>query len=59
MSKKCPTKHKIAHPTKEAAQKHAGGLYARQGKVALVHVYKCSCGAWHVGGRRKRIGRRR
>ena len=56
---KCPTPTKIAHPSKAAAQRHAGSLYAREGKAALVKPYKCKCGAWHVGGRRKKFGRRR
>lgn len=57
-AKKCPTPAKNAHPTKADAQRHAGGLYAKHGKTAMVHVYKCRCGAWHVGGRRKARGRR-
>ena len=25
----------------------------------MIQVYKCRCGAWHLGGRRKKFGRRR
>lgn len=57
--RRCPTPRKIAHPDRAAAQRHANSLYAAEGKVAMVHVYKCRCGAWHVGGRRKARGRRR
>jgi hypothetical protein len=59
MAQRCPTPTKVAHPTETAAKRHAGGLYAKEGKVALVHPYKCKCGAWHIGGRRKKFGRRR
>lgn len=55
---RCPTPWKIAHPTKAAAAKHVRSLYAREGRAALVHAYRCPCGAWHVGGP-KRFGRRR
>jgi hypothetical protein len=57
--KRCPTPHKVAHVTRGEAEKHAGSLYAREGPAALVKPYKCRCGAWHVGGRRKKFGRRR
>ena len=59
MSKRCPTPSKVAHPSKNQAEKHKNGLYAKEGLTAMVHVYKCPCGAWHVGGRRKRFGRKR
>lgn len=58
MARKCPTPAKVAHPSEAQAQKHARGLYAKDGKAALVRAYKCRCGAWHVGGRRKKFGRR-
>jgi hypothetical protein len=57
--RKCPTPHKIAYTSRDAAQRHVGALYAKDGKVAMVHPYKCKCGAWHVGGRRKKFGRRK
>jgi hypothetical protein len=58
--RRCPTKYKKAHPTKAAAQKHLNGLWAREGAAgaASMSVYLCRCGAYHVGGRRKAIGRR-
>lgn len=59
MKRRCPTPRKVAHPTQAAAKKHQGSLYAKEGKVAMVHVYRCRCGSWHVGGRRKALGRRR
>lgn len=59
MSRRCPTPNKVAHPNEAAARKHQGALYAKEGKAALVHAYKCKCGAWHVGGRRKKFGRKR
>jgi len=58
-SKKCPTPYKIAHPSESQARKHQGSLYKKEGKVARIQVYKCRCGAWHLGGRRKKFGRRR
>ena len=59
MTRSCPTPTKIAHPSEAAARKHQGALYAKEGKAALVSAYKCRCGAWHVGGRRKKFGRKR
>lgn len=59
MSKRrCPTPAKVAHPDQATAQRHVDSLYAKDGKAALVHAYHCICGAWHVGGRRKKFGRR-
>ena len=58
MSKRCPTPRKRAHATRKEAEEHVNGLYAKHGKAAAVWPYKCRCGAWHVGGRRKRTGRR-
>lgn len=57
-SKKCPTKFKRAYDTREGAQDQVNDMYRRMGKVAMVHPYKCKCGKWHVGGRRKAVGRR-
>lgn len=59
--RRCRTPWKVAHPSKAAAEKHAGGLYAKEGKAALVRPYLCECGSWHVGGRKRapRRGRRR
>jgi hypothetical protein len=61
MSRRCPTPRKIAHPSKAAAKKHPGGLWAKEGRAgaASMQVYKCVCGAYHVGGHRKKFGRRR
>lgn len=58
-STKCPTPYKIAHPDESAARRHEGSLYRKEGKVAQIHAYKCRCGAWHLGGRRKKFGRKR
>lgn len=59
MSKRrCPTPRKMAYPTRELAQRHVSSLYSKEGRTAMVRPYKCVCGAWHVGGRRKKIGRR-
>ena len=57
--RRCPTPTKVAHPNEAAARRHVAALYAKEGKAALVRAYKCQCGAWHVGGRRKKFGRRR
>lgn len=51
--RRCPTPAKKAHATKAEAEKHAGALYRREGRAALVHAYQCPCGAWHVGGRKR------
>lgn len=58
MKRKCPTPRKVAYQSRDAAQRHVNSLYSKDGKTAMVHPYKCRCGAWHVGGRRKKIGRR-
>lgn len=57
--RRCPTPYKQAHATKAAAQRHVSSLYAKEGKAAMVRPYLCRCGSWHVGGRRKKFGRRR
>lgn len=61
MSRRCPTPGKVAHPSEAAAKKHLGALWAKEGKAgaASMQVYKCQCGAYHVGGHRKKFGRRR
>lgn len=45
---KCPTKWKVAHPTKAAAQAHAAALRAKPGGKRQ-HAYECPEGHWHVG----------
>ena len=60
VTRRCPTPRKAAHATEAEAKKHLGALWAKEGRAGAgsLSVYKCRCGAWHVGGRRKRVGRR-
>lgn len=45
---KCPTKWKMAHPTKAGATAHAKALNRKPGG-ARQHAYPCPEGHWHVG----------
>lgn len=53
---KCPTKWKVVHPTKAAAQAHAKDL--RRKGARSQEAYQCPEGHWHVGsGKVKRHAR--
>lgn len=46
---KCPTCGKVAHPTREAAMRHAHSLGKAGASFADLNAYQCKGGVWHVG----------
>lgn len=47
--KPCPRPEKQAHPTEAAAAAHLRSLRKARGMGFDLRVYRCCCGAWHVG----------
>lgn len=45
----CPTPGKLAHETREAALTHRQKLATLKRGAPDLQVYRCQCGAYHVG----------
>lgn len=53
----CPTPHKQAHATETQAIAHERSLRANRPTIDE-RAYRCVCGAWHVGAKKRRKPRR-
>jgi len=55
----CPRPDKTPHPSRFAAERHLRSLQRNRAAKADLHVYRCGCGAWHVGNGRAKLQRPR
>jgi hypothetical protein len=58
MAKSCPHPEKVAHATEAQALRHRNSLRFGAGGSPDLEVYRCRCGAWHVGHSRVRLNAR-
>jgi hypothetical protein len=57
MTRDCPTPRKHAHVDRETAVRHMRG-HQHGGMGRDLNVYRCRCGAWHVGHSKFALTRR-